>query len=295
MYKIKTSDGKEHGPYMANVVEQWITAGKTDDDTLLQKVGEPDWKPCSAFPPFAALVSRSEPGSGEGKGSRPGLPSAATQVSSAPRTSAMAVASLILGLLGVTALFGLILGIIAQMKISRAGESLKGSGYAVSGMVISGIMLLFGVPILIGLLVPPWVRAQEQAHADQCLARATLIAESLDQYAGEHEGMFPNPAIWCDALVQSAGLPDARSVLVCPAEPRVRSGFALNSNLVEVAVSNMHPRTVLFFESKAGWNGHGGFPQLANYRHRGKVTVGFVDGSAEAIPVWQIPQLRWLP
>lgn len=290
MYKIKTSDEQQHGPYMANVVEQWLASGKAGNETLLQKVGDSDWKPLAEFPEFAGLLPPAEVGM---RGSMPRRKPPSLRVE--PHTSALAVASLIFGLLGVTAFIGLLLGIIAQLRISRGTRNLKGAGYAISGMVVSGIMLLFGVPILIGLLVPPWVRAQEETHEALCLERATLVSTALQSYARDHEGAFPQPALWCDELVKSPTIALPRSAFICPAEPSVRSGFALNSNLVTQATAPPNPRTVVFFESKAGWNGHGGFAQLANYRHRGRVTVGFVDGSVESISIWQVPQLRWLP
>jgi prepilin-type processing-associated H-X9-DG protein len=293
MYKIKTSDEQQHGPYMANVVEQWVASGKAGPDTLLQKVGGSEWKPLSDFPEFAALLAGSEEIGGAAPRSTSRRQPVAWRVE--PRTSALAVASLIFGLLGVTALIGLFVGIVAQIKISRGDENLKGAGYAISGMVVSGIMLLFGVPILIGLLVPPWVRAQEEAQEAFCLERAALISEALHRYARGHDGDYPNPTSWCDELVKSPTISLSRNAFICPAEPQIKSGFALNSNLVQRAKASLHPRTVLFFESRSGWNGHGGSAQLANYRHRGKVTVGFADGSVEGISVWQVPQLRWLP
>ena len=83
------------------------------------------------------------------------------------RTSGMAIASLVLGILGlctcVTALPGLILGIIALVQTSRNRECLRGQGLALAGTIISGIAVLF-TPILAAILFPVFARARDKAQ-----------------------------------------------------------------------------------------------------------------------------------
>jgi prepilin-type processing-associated H-X9-DG protein len=64
--------------------------------------------------------------------------------------------------------------------------------------------------------------------------------------------------------------------------------------------SKVNPITVMFFESDAGWNAHGG-PELVsiNPRHgRGtkkSYVVAFADGHVEVVPAARLNSLRWDP
>ncbi len=73
------------------------------------------------------------------------LPPAAPAALPAP-TSGTAVASLVLGLLslsccGITAIPGLILGLVAIGDIRRSGGRLEGRGMAIAGVAVSAAML----------------------------------------------------------------------------------------------------------------------------------------------------------
>src|SRR5437870_1327190 len=80
----------------------------------------------------------------------PAAPEFSARSSSAPATtSGMAAASLALGLLGLfsaglTALIGLILGIVGLRQIGRSDGRLQGHGLAVAGIIVSGLVLLMG-------------------------------------------------------------------------------------------------------------------------------------------------------
>jgi len=81
-------------------------------------------------------------------------------VAAAPRateTSGKAIASLVLGILGVTclptAIAGLILGILALSDIGKSGGKLGGRGLAIAGTVISLVPLLSLLLALVAILV----------------------------------------------------------------------------------------------------------------------------------------------
>lgn len=78
------------------------------------------------------------------------------------KTSALAITSLVFGILGlftcgVTALIGLILGIIAIVKIQGSGGKLKGFGLALAGMIVSALFV-FMIPIFAAMLFRHWPR-----------------------------------------------------------------------------------------------------------------------------------------
>jgi len=58
------------------------------------------------------------------------------------RTSGLAIASLVLGVLAVPALVGLVLGIIALVQIGQSRGRLRGQGLAIAGICVSAFMLV---------------------------------------------------------------------------------------------------------------------------------------------------------
>src|SRR5216684_173957 len=126
MYKIIGVDGKEYGPISAEQIRQWIAQGRANAQTKAQLEGSQEWKFLSEFPEFASALPAMPPP----------LPAPDRHmISEPPRTSGMAVASLICGILGlftcVTAPVGLVLGIIANGQIKRSQGRLTGSGLAI--------------------------------------------------------------------------------------------------------------------------------------------------------------------
>lgn len=86
-----------------------------------------------------------------------------------PRTTVCSVWSLVLGILSIalcltifTAIPGLILGIIALVRIGKTPDLLKGKGLAIGGIVTSSVGLLL-VPLLIAIAVPTFVQHSERA------------------------------------------------------------------------------------------------------------------------------------
>src|SRR5262245_3748283 len=120
MYKIMGSDGKEYGPVSAETLRQWIAERRANGQTRVQPEGSADWKPLSDLPEFSSAFAARSPSAPP-----PPLPTAGGASSPAPaRTSGLAIASLVLGIFGftcVTAIVGLVLGIVAQVKITRSG------------------------------------------------------------------------------------------------------------------------------------------------------------------------------
>src|SRR4051812_34221074 len=96
-YTIVGHDQKPYGPVTEEQLRQWIADGRVNDRTQVQIEGTSEWKPLSAFPELI----------GSSKTAPPPLSPVPTA-----KTSAMAVVSLVLGVLGLfscglTALIGL--------------------------------------------------------------------------------------------------------------------------------------------------------------------------------------------
>ena len=81
----------------------------------------------------------------------------ATQAAVPTKNSGLAIASLVLGIcgfptLGLTAVVGLILGIVALGKIQKSEMKLSGKGLAIGGIVISAITLI--IMIILSMIIP---------------------------------------------------------------------------------------------------------------------------------------------
>src|SRR5947209_3467565 len=101
MYKIQGADQRQYGPVSADVVRQWIAQGRILGTTLIQPEGATDWRPASQFPEFAeALGSARAPAAAATPPPPPAsMAAAAPMPTQAGKTSGMAIASLVLGIL----------------------------------------------------------------------------------------------------------------------------------------------------------------------------------------------------
>ncbi len=120
MFKLLGADDKEYGPVSADQVRAWIAQGRANARSKLQAAGSADWKPLGEFPEFANAL-QAMAGS-----AAPPLPAAQAPAATMPaKTSGLAVTSLVLGCLGLltvglTSVVGLVLGIIAMVRISKS-------------------------------------------------------------------------------------------------------------------------------------------------------------------------------
>jgi len=174
MYKIIGGDGKEYGPISADQVRQWLAEGRLNAQSRIQAEGSADWKTLVEFPELAAMVAP---------------PPMATATTVPQKTSGLAIASLVLGILGfcsygITSLAGLILGLVGYSKIRTSGGALGGKGLAIAGISVSGVTLLM-LPILIAIAIPSFVKAKKAAQAHQVLNTARQLDAAIDQWALE--------------------------------------------------------------------------------------------------------------
>jgi hypothetical protein len=292
MFKMLGADQKEYGPVSAEVLRQWIAEGRANAHTQVQPEGTAEWKPLSALPEFsAALAASYRPPT------LPGAPPLGRPVPVAPaKTSGLAIASLVLGILGLcsmglTGLIGLVLGIVALRKIDKSQGELGGKGLAIAGICTSGVFLLF-LPIQAGLFLPALAKAKARAQTVNCVSNLKQVGLAIRMYANDNKETFPLATNWCDAIQVNLGSP---RVFVCPAgrtEPR--SSYAYNAKLSGLKEDKINPQTVMVFECNGGWNVTGGPGDMIT-RHRGTYTVCLADGSVQQVSAARLSQLRWDP
>jgi hypothetical protein len=233
MYKILGADGKEYGPINADELRQWIAQRRAVAATLARVEGGGDWKPLATFPEFAEALAGSQEAPAFG-----GFTPASTPPSGPVKTSGLAIASLVCGILGflcLPALAGLVLGVMALVKISNSKGQLRGQGLAIAGICLSGIMLLV-VPVEAGLLLPAlarakarsrqfnstinnpmganggWGSAKDRAQKINCVNNLKQICLAARIYCNDNKDIFPP-----DFLSMSNELSTPR-ILVCPAD-----------------------------------------------------------------------------
>lgn len=291
MYKIIGADGKEYGPVSEEKIREWIREGRVNSQTRIQSEGAAGWRPLGEFTEFKeALPSVATP--------PPGLQDGGASVAS--KMSALAVTSLVLGILGwvtlgLTALLGLILGIVALVRISNSKGALRGKGLAIAGTIVSGVFVLM-LPILAALLLPALAQAKARAQSIMCMNNMKQLALGGMMYASDNKDQFPSGANWCDAIGKY--VPNVK-VFQCPAgDPNQRCHYAFNSSLSGVDTKSLtNPsRTVLLFETDGGWNVSGGRElTLKRPRHRNTIGMVFADGHSEITTQSRLRNVRWDP
>jgi len=216
------------------------------------------------------------------------------------KVSGLAIASLVLGVLGLftaglTALLGLIFGIIALIKISRSRGALSGTGLAIAGTIVSAILALM-LPLMAAMLLPALAQAKGKAQSINCMNNLRQLGLGGMMYANDNKDRFPSADNWCDTIQKYMGGPKP---FLCPAgDPSRRCHYAFNSRLSAAdsrQVSSPN-QTVLLFETEGGWNLNGG-PELLLKRHRhgGAVGIVFADGHSEMAREPRLRSLKWEP
>lgn len=292
MYTILGGDGKQYGPVTAEAVRQWVNEGRANRNTQIRPEGSEQWQSLANVPEFAPLFAAPPPGMNAPVGGAP--------IESVPN-SGMAITSLILGVSGflciITAIPGLILGIMAMKRIKASNGRLGGHGLALAGTIVSGVamaMSIFVIAIYAALLLPALAKAKTRAQTINCVNNLKQLGLAVRLYSGDNNDNYPMATNWSDAIMPLVGTP---KVYQCPEDSsQARSGYAFNSALSGMPEANIAPDTVLFFESDAGWNASGGKELLvAPPRHYKTYVIGFADGSVQQIQEARLAQLRWNP
>ncbi|HUA38232.1 MAG TPA: DUF4190 domain-containing protein [Candidatus Sulfopaludibacter sp.] len=291
-YKVIGVDQKEYSPVSEGQLRQWIGERRVNAQTRVQAEGATGWKTLSELPEFAGTFPASPP---------PPLP--AGEAAGPARTSGMAIASLVLGILGIvtcgltvllSAPVGLILGIVAMNRIGKSAQ-LRGKGLALAGIIMSSVTFLL-IPIFAAMLLPALAAAKQKAQEITCISNEKQLALAVRIYSNDNTNHFPPAAMWCDAIKTNVG---SETVFKCPAAHSLsRCDYAFNAKLDGLDENKMDPQTVMIFESDAGWNASGGRElMISRARHeRGRIfIVAFADGSVREVPESQIGTLRWDP
>lgn len=291
-YTIIGADHKQYGSVTTGSVSQWIAEGRLNAQSLLKAEGEAEFRPLETFSEFSELLAAKAAAL-----TPPPLP-AETAAGASTKTSGLAIASLVLGILGLftcgtTALIGLILGIIAMTKVRKSQGALGGGGMALAGIIVSAVFI-FLIPIFAAMLLPALAQAKSKAQSIHCMNNVKQLSLALRIYATDNQNRYPAATNWCNAIRLEVG---STNTYRCPADlPDSRCSYAFNAQVAGTEMARVDPNTVVIFESEGGWNVAGG-PELLldKSRHRHVVVVGFADGHVESVSESRLAKLRWNP
>jgi prepilin-type processing-associated H-X9-DG protein len=170
------------------------------------------------------------------------------------------------------AVVALLVTLAARVRIRRSAGRLRGTGF---------VWAAASIYVLTVVVQPAVVRERESAHKLTCVWHSKQLAVAMGSYLRDHNGVYPPADSWSDALKPYVSADTFR----CPHSKNKRCGFAFNAALGSRRAADISAdpaRLVLFVESDAGWNAHGG-PELlpGEPRHFGGDNVSFVDGHAK--------------
>ena len=219
------------------------------------------------------------------------VPAASPQAPSLPpKTSGLAVASLIFGILGLLCLLpiigsivGLVLGIMALVAINRSQGQLGGIGLAIAGLITSGFGF-FVAPIIAAIVLPVFLGAREKARQTTCISNVKQLSLGAMMYIADHDEVFPLKANWADGLTPYIRKED---LFRCPNAPDDQTRcYAYNAALSGRSGPDVFspPTTAMLFDTRLRGVNPAGGPDDVDPRHRGGSVFGYADG-----------HVRWLP
>jgi len=124
----------------------------------------------------------------------------------APKSSGLAITSLVLGILSLILVFcggpilfaipAIVCGHIANSRIKNSGGELGGQGLAIGGFV-TGYVALGLMLLMIPLAIPNFVKARQTAMKNMCKANLRMIDGAKQQWVQENpdkKDTVPTPA-----------------------------------------------------------------------------------------------------
>ncbi len=265
-------NGEKSGPFEKEEVYRRLVAGELSGSDLGWHEGLTEWEPLAKLlppqtPPIPAAVT-------------PVFGPASTPAQVSPqsaKTSGMAIASMICGILGLLlwlpCIPAIILGHLGLSAIKKSAGALKGGGMAVAGLVM-GYLMIAAIPliaILAAIAIPAFSSIQEKAVQAKTMSNARQLALAVKMYAQEHEGNLP-PSL--EKMVEE--------------------------NIVDQALLAQRPESSRTGDYGQGWDYRGAgmkdteagqtviLVSVKADRAKKKI-VGHLDGTVELVPESEIP------
>ncbi|MES2982858.1 MAG: DUF4190 domain-containing protein [Verrucomicrobiota bacterium] len=131
---------------------------------------------------------------------------------SAPKTSGLAIASLITGLTCISPL-AVVFGHMAMSGIKKSSGQLTGSGLALAGMILGYIGLLVTIVSVIAMVAVGGTAWKMGSDVAKCMMLQIKIDEAVSEYQAE-KALEPGAALDVEAIKLKLG---GAAALKCPA------------------------------------------------------------------------------
>jgi len=212
------------------------------------------------------------------------------------KTSGLAVAALVLAILSpftcfITAIPAIIIGIIALVMIPQSRGQLKGTGLAITGIVLP-VVLVPVAACLMGMLMPALARVRQIAFRVVCGQNMSGLGRAMLIYANDYGDEFPTQTEWCDLLMKYADVP--REQFRCKGALEGPCNYAMNKNVWNFSRGDVPPDMVVLFETHPGWNQVGGPEILTTDNHQGEgCNILFADNHVKFVKTEDLDKLKW--
>jgi len=256
--------GQQEGPVAEEEIVRRIAAGTIAADDLCWTDGWSNWKPVvEVFP--QAFPHRGPPVV------PPTIPRAtrapAPKRSTTPKTSGLAVTSLVLGLLAfifwiLTAIPAIICGHLARSKIRKSGGAYDGAGVALAGLILGYVFLVMGLGVSAAILIPALSNVRETTRYTVSQSNVRQLVQMQLLFANDHDGRLANSV---DELRDFIG-PSIDEVMDLPYTDEIETdGYTLVSGVTTAMPSD----TVVVLEAQP--------------RRDGRVAVGYLAGYVDLV------------
>lgn len=295
-------NGQQTGPFPLDHVLSGLANGTYQPSDMAWHEGASGWMPLSALPAIAHGMAHP-------------LPGGAALNPYGAKTSGLAIASLVLGImafitLGLTGIPAVICGHLALGKIKRSSGTQTGGGMAIAGL-ITGYMGFFvlGFAALAGLTAPVVLRQRKKADQTEAVNNARQIGLALFEFKTEY-GSYPNDTT-AKKVAETTGNPTATGK---SSNARFRqlifSGITQSEMLFHAHIKDTHRPDNLFDGSHALQPGECGFAYIESpvdddkiprpiamtpfepgtdhfdsMPFAGKAVILWTDGSVKSLPI----------
>jgi hypothetical protein len=183
-----------------------------------------------------------------------------------------------------SALVGLVLGVVALGEIGNSNGGIAGRVLAALGISVAVVSFIF---LNVCRLMTP---VKKPPPLMICRSHLDRLGITMRMYANDFDGKYPTTDKWSDLLLKHGEGKLTEKSFKCPANKKERCSFAMNPNCEPNSPVDM----VLLFETKGGWNQFGGSEILTFENHKGKgCNILFNSLHVEFVKPEQISKLKW--
>lgn len=142
-YRLIGSDGIEYGPVTGDEVREWIREGRASARTMVRAEDNPAWRKLGELPEFAATIAQRAANAPSGNQRVPETPPP-EQNKTARMGFILSVVSLLCCCVPLAPV-GLIMSLIALVRINRGKDLPEGYRFALAGIIIAVVVIIINL------------------------------------------------------------------------------------------------------------------------------------------------------